>query len=64
MEKQHCPDCGAENHPKSVTNDIREFRCANCGMVYYTPEGCRTEPSEADKAKWARDSEGMNLPSS
>ena len=63
MEKQKCPKCSAGNHPKRVANDIREFRCSKCGMVYYAPEGCRTSPRDAHPEFWARRSDGMTLPS-
>jgi DNA-directed RNA polymerase subunit RPC12/RpoP len=37
-----CPDCGSVNRPSSVVNDTEQYRCRNCGMVYYTPAGCET----------------------
>lgn len=38
-----CPDCGVLNSPRSVVNDTEQYRCRNCGMVYYTPAGCETQ---------------------
>ena len=37
-----CPDCGAVNRPRSVVNDTEQYRCRDCGMVYYTSAGCET----------------------
>jgi hypothetical protein len=37
-----CPDCGAVNRPRSVVNDTEQYRCRNCGMVYYIASGCET----------------------
>ena len=35
-----CPDCGSANDPKSVVNDTNQYRCRNCGMVYYSSAEC------------------------
>jgi len=37
-----CPDCGSTNHPKSIVNDTNQYRCRNCGMVYYASAECDT----------------------
>jgi hypothetical protein len=41
-----CPDCGSVNHPSSVVNDTEQYRCHDCGMIYYTPAGCQTGADE------------------
>jgi DNA-directed RNA polymerase subunit RPC12/RpoP len=35
-----CPDCGSANDPKSIVNDTNQYRCRNCGMVYYSSAEC------------------------
>jgi CRP/FNR family cyclic AMP-dependent transcriptional regulator len=42
MRGMACPDCGAVNRPRSVVNDTEQYRCHDCGMVYYTSAGCET----------------------
>ena len=37
-----CPDCGSINRPRSVVNDTEQYRCHECGMVYYSSAGCQT----------------------
>jgi hypothetical protein len=37
-----CPDCGSVNRPRSIVNDTEQYRCHDCGMVYYSPVGCET----------------------
>jgi CRP/FNR family transcriptional regulator len=44
MHTMPCPECGTENRPKSVVNETEQYRCGECGMVYYTPVGCETGP--------------------
>jgi len=41
-----CPDCGSVNRPSSVVNDTEQYRCHDCGMVYYTPAGCQTRADD------------------
>ena len=42
MRSMACPDCGTVNGPRAVVNDTEQYRCHNCGMVYYSPAGCET----------------------
>jgi hypothetical protein len=35
-----CPSCEAENVPLAVVEGIQEFRCRECGLVFYGPCGC------------------------
>jgi CRP/FNR family transcriptional regulator, cyclic AMP receptor protein len=40
MRNMACPSCGTANHPFAVVNETEQYRCRNCGMVYYSPAGC------------------------
>jgi len=40
MRNMACPSCGTANHPFTVVNETEQYRCRNCGMVYYSPAGC------------------------
>lgn len=42
MRIMDCPQCAQSNHPKSVMDGIEEYRCRECGIVYYGPCGCDT----------------------
>jgi CRP/FNR family transcriptional regulator, cyclic AMP receptor protein len=42
MRTMPCPECSTANTPLSVVNETEQYRCRNCGMVYYTPVGCET----------------------
>lgn len=44
MRTMPCPECSTANRPLSVVNETEQYRCRNCGMVYYTPVGCETGP--------------------
>jgi len=44
MRTMPCPECSTANRPTSVVNETEQYRCQNCGMVYYTPVGCETGP--------------------
>jgi hypothetical protein len=44
MHTMPCPECATDNRPRSVVNETEQFRCGNCGMVYYMPVGCETGP--------------------
>jgi len=44
MRTMPCPECSTANRPLSVMNETEQYRCRNCGMVYYTPVGCETGP--------------------
>lgn len=46
MERMKCPACEAENPMRGVTDETRQYVCRQCGMVYYTPDGCLTEASD------------------
>ena len=45
MKSMDCPSCGTNNRPYAVLNDTEQYRCRNCGMVYYSPAGCETAES-------------------
>lgn len=40
MRRVACPSCSVENHPLGVTDGIQQYRCRDCGLVYYGPCGC------------------------
>jgi CRP/FNR family cyclic AMP-dependent transcriptional regulator len=42
MRNMACPSCATANHPFAVVNETEQYRCRNCGMVYYSPAGCET----------------------
>jgi hypothetical protein len=42
MRTLDCPACATPNQPSAVTDEIGEYRCRACGMVYYGPSGCDT----------------------
>ena len=49
-EEVRCAPCPAPSAPRrtvrfSVVNETEQYRCRNCGMVYYTPWGARPGPS-------------------
>jgi rubredoxin len=44
MRTMKCPECSTPNRPFAVVNDTEQYRCKNCGMVYYSPVGCETGP--------------------
>lgn len=53
MRRMACPSCSAENHPLGVVDGIKQYRCRDCGIVYYGPCGCDTvhdEPAPAASA--------------
>jgi transcription initiation factor TFIIIB Brf1 subunit/transcription initiation factor TFIIB len=55
MERMKCPACGAENPMRGVTDETRQYVCRQCGMVYYTPDGCLTEgPEDPDPSETSR----------
>lgn len=37
-----CPSCAADNVPLAVVDGITEYRCRDCGLVFYGPCGCVT----------------------
>lgn len=45
MRTMPCPECSTANRPLSVVNETEQYRCKQCGMVYYTPVGCETGPT-------------------
>lgn len=50
MRRVACPSCSAENHPRAVADGIQQYRCRDCGLVYYGPCGCdivHDEPAPA-----------------
>lgn len=51
MRSMPCPECSTGNRPFSVLNETQQYRCKDCGMVYYSPVGCETGPaiSSADE---------------
>jgi CRP/FNR family transcriptional regulator, cyclic AMP receptor protein len=44
MRSMPCPECLKENEPVTVVNETVQYRCRQCGMVYYSPLGCETGP--------------------
>jgi hypothetical protein len=44
MHEMDCPSCGTPNNPMGIVNNTEQYRCHNCGMVYYSPSECETEP--------------------
>jgi CRP/FNR family transcriptional regulator, cyclic AMP receptor protein len=45
MRTMACPECSTGNRPFSIVNDTEQYRCKNCGMIYYSPVGCETGPA-------------------
>ena len=45
MRTMPCPECSTANRPIAVVNETEQYRCKNCGMIYYTPVGCETGPT-------------------
>ena len=41
-----CPSCQKANQPIAVVDDIQEYRCRACGLVYYEPCGCAVDHPE------------------
>ena len=58
MERMKCPACEAENPMRGVTDETRQYVCRQCGMVYYTPDGCLTkepgDPADSDPSETSR----------
>jgi predicted RNA-binding Zn-ribbon protein involved in translation (DUF1610 family) len=52
MRTMACPECSTANRPLVVVNETEQYRCRNCGMIYYSPVGCETGPvtPSAEKA--------------
>jgi CRP/FNR family cyclic AMP-dependent transcriptional regulator len=42
MRTMNCPECSTANRPFAIVNDTEQYRCRNCGMIYYSPVGCET----------------------
>ena len=40
MRKMACPACSTPNGPLGVVNETAQYRCRNCGMVFYAPACC------------------------
>jgi len=51
MRDVACPECSTRNRPFAILNETEQYRCRNCGMVYYSPIGCETGEVAADEAK-------------
>jgi CRP/FNR family transcriptional regulator, cyclic AMP receptor protein len=44
MRNMPCPECAKDNEALTVVNETVQYRCRQCGMVYYSPLGCETGP--------------------
>jgi hypothetical protein len=44
MRTMPCPECSTGNRPFVIMNETEQYRCRNCGMIYYSPVGCETGP--------------------
>ena len=42
MRRMQCPSCETDNVPLAVVDGITEYRCRECGLVFYGPCGCIT----------------------
>jgi uncharacterized Zn finger protein len=42
MRTLACPQCQSDNQPRTVLDGAEEYRCKQCGLVYYGPCGCDT----------------------
>jgi len=51
MRSLACPECQTMNVPFAVVNETEQYRCKNCGMIYYSPVGCETGPLDVGRAK-------------
>lgn len=62
MRNMPCPECSKENEALTVVNETVQYRCRQCGMVYYSPLGCETGPitPSADKEEDAGERLGAN----
>ena len=49
MSKLDCPTCQRSNQPVAIVNDLREYRCPSCGLVYYGPCGCAVDYPQETK---------------
>ena len=44
MKSIACPACGAvAGGPMTLANETAQYRCRNCGMVFYAPACCETD---------------------
>jgi rubredoxin len=56
MHSMNCPSCGTANQPIAIIDDVRDYRCQSCGLVYYGPCGCVSEDKMASDPRvdaWA-----------
>jgi rubredoxin len=44
LRTMSCPECSTANRPFAIVNETEQYRCRNCGMIYYSPVGCETGP--------------------
>ncbi|MCL5734550.1 MAG: cyclic nucleotide-binding domain-containing protein [Actinobacteria bacterium] len=47
MKKIACPSCGFEIGPLTLVNETAQYRCRNCGTVFYSPACCDTEGEDS-----------------
>jgi hypothetical protein len=50
MRSLECPTCQVINQPRAVVDGIQEYRCRDCGLVYYGPCGCDVVHKESAAA--------------
>jgi hypothetical protein len=58
MRTLNCPTCERPNQPCAVAEGIEEYRCRECGLVYYGPCGCDTVHEVSSGAT----SSGLSMP--
>jgi CRP-like cAMP-binding protein len=51
MRPVACPECSTTNRPFAIVNETEQYRCRNCGMIYYSPVGCETAELGAESAR-------------
>lgn len=49
-QKMACPVCGTVNVLVAVINETRQYRCKQCGELYYTPDNCLGSGPKQDGA--------------
>lgn len=48
-QRMACPQCGHVNSMLVVANDVMQFVCSQCQMVYYGPSECISDEKTGKK---------------
>jgi predicted RNA-binding Zn-ribbon protein involved in translation (DUF1610 family) len=49
LRNLECPACETSNQPVAIIDEVREYRCPSCGLVYYGPCGCAVDYTQEAK---------------